>query len=241
MWLYTHAVHAGPKELQKKNSNRLHRTLQEFDQWVKTLGREQFEYQFRLHLRLIGSDYVAFANYLAQPLYYKLRNESGMSPGFEAEAAMAYNPYPDPRFRITFDDPFWHLNKESLEETFVRLLARQVFDSVRRLFVAFFPTRASALAAVCEFSTLEFLFVGVGGSLLKEGEVPTGLLRSSGGGGFSAGSVGFEAYEDRKLRITAGEQVKLASYYLAFRKELFEERKRQGKRSRWTVESRWDS
>ena len=145
IWLYTHAVHAGPKSLgPKKISKKSQRTLKEFDHWTRTLGREQFEFQFRLHLRLIGSRFAEFEKLLAGPLYYRLRNELGMTPGFEAEAALTYSPYPDPRFKITFDDPFWHLNKESLEETFDRLLARQHLQSLSRMFVAFFSTRASA-------------------------------------------------------------------------------------------------
>src|SRR5438552_4572573 len=161
IWLYTHAVHAGPKGLaQKENSKKPQRKLEEFDHWARTLGREQFEFQFRLHLRLTGSRFAEFEKLLAGPLYNRLR-KLGMTPGFEAEAALTYNPYPDSRLKITFDDPFWHLNKESLEETFDRLLARQHFQALSRLLVAFFPTRASAVAAICEFSTLDSFWKGV--------------------------------------------------------------------------------
>lgn len=240
IWLYTHAVHAGPKELRSKSFKKPHRTLEEFDHWAKTLGREQFEFQFRLHLRLIGSRFAAFEEQLAGPLYHRFRNELGMKPGCKAEAALTYNPYPDPRFKITFDDPFWHLNKESFEETFDRLLARQHFQSLGRLFVAFFSTRASAVAAVCEFSTLDGFFAGVGASFLREGEITNAPPRCSGGGGTGLGSVGFEAYDDHIIRIDAASLLKLRGYYSAFREYLFEERKHQGKRPRWAFQTRWD-
>lgn len=242
IWLYTHAVHAGPKNAaSKKGSKKADRKLQEFDHWARTLGREQFEYQFRSHLHITGSRFAEFEKLLAGPLYHKLRYEIGMEPEFEAEAALTYNPYPDPRFKITFDDPFWHLNKESLEETFDRLLARQLFQSLGRLFEAFFPTRPSAVAALCEFATLEAFFVGIGASFLKEGETTNALFRCNGGGGPTPGSVGFEAWDGPIIRIDSENLRRLTEYYSALRSQLFEERKRQSKRPRWAFRTRWDS
>src|SRR5204862_7652196 len=70
IWLYTHAVHAGPKGLaQKENSKKPQRKLEEFDHWARTLGREQFEFQCRLHLRLTGSRFAEFEKLLPRPLY----------------------------------------------------------------------------------------------------------------------------------------------------------------------------
>ncbi len=238
IWLYTHAAHAGPKK--RKSGERIGRKLEEFDKWARSLGRERFEFEFRLHVKLIGSRMISFEEKLARPLFDILQRDAGMKPGFEAEAALTYSPYPDYRFRITFDDPFWHLDKESLEETFDRLLARQQFDSVSRLFVAFFSTRASALAAVCEFPTWEDLFQGVGGAHLKSGETTAAQLRCSGGGGEMLGSVGFEAYDGRLLRIDTPSLEMIGAFYSAFRAQLFEERRTQGKRPRWSFHSRWD-
>jgi hypothetical protein len=48
---------------------------------------------------------------LAEPLFQKLQRD-GMKPGFEAQAALEFNPYPHPMYRISFDDVFWHLDKE---------------------------------------------------------------------------------------------------------------------------------
>jgi hypothetical protein len=161
-----------------------------------------------------------------------------MKPDFEAEMALTYNPYPDPRFKITFDDPFWHLNKESLEETFDRLLARQLFQALQRLFEAFFSTRAAAVAALCEFATLDAFFTGIGASFLKEGETTDALPRC--GGGLSPGCVGFEAWDGPIIRIDAENLRRLTQYYSALRTQLFEERRQQSKRPRWARCDRWD-
>jgi hypothetical protein len=77
IWIYTHAVHAGPKNLATKNPKKRDRKLEEFDHWSETLGREQFEYQFRQHLHITGSRFAEFEKLLAGPLYHKPRNESG--------------------------------------------------------------------------------------------------------------------------------------------------------------------
>jgi hypothetical protein len=164
-----------------------------------------------------------------------------MKLSFEAEAALRYNPYSDGRFRIVFDDPFWHLNKESIEETFDRLLARQHFNALSHLLVAFFDTRATALAALCEFVTFDSFLSGAGVSFLKGDEKTDASLQCSGGWGNSLfGSVEFEAYDGRVLRIDAGSKETLASHYSIFRARLFEERKRQSKRPRWACQNRWD-
>lgn len=240
IWLYTHAVHAGPKSaLKKQAAKNPHRTLGEFDRWVETLGREKFEYSFRLNLRVIGSIFAAFEKELAGPLLCRLKLERGMRPGFEVQSALTYNPYPDARFRITFDDPFWHLNKESFEETFDRLLARQHFNSLGRLLLNFFNTRASAVAAVCAFSTLEAFFAGTGTSFLTEGDVTEKLLRCSGGGGTSLGAVDFEVYDGRAIRIEQPALQELACHYFAFREQLFDERNRQGKLCGSPYQPKW--
>jgi hypothetical protein len=241
IWIYTHAVHAGPKGVTPKDRNKAHRTLQEFDHWDRILGRARFEFQFRVHLAVIGSLFVGFARELAGPLYCKLRDENGMKPGFEANAALLHNPYPDSKLNITFDDDaFWHLDKESLEETFDRLLARQCFQSVQHFFVAFFPTRAAAIAAAGEFSTLDALLSGVKASFLKDDEKTEAKLQFRGGGGSSPGCVRFEAYDDQIIRIDEEELNKLREHYSTFRQRLQEERKYQRKRPRWAFQTRWD-
>ena len=76
-----------------------------------------------------------------------------MTPGFEAAAALKYSPYPDPRYRITFEDVFWHLDKESMEETFDRLLDRHTYGILKGFLRGYFETKPDALAAVCEYLT----------------------------------------------------------------------------------------
>jgi hypothetical protein len=109
IWLYTQAIHTGKRELEKgRTMGRF--TLQDFDQWAERIRRERFEYLFRSSLRVIAGVYIQFLVKLAKPLFVLLQDH-GMVPGFEATAALKYNPYPDPRYRITFEDLFWHLDK----------------------------------------------------------------------------------------------------------------------------------
>ena len=95
IWLYTQAIHVGKKELEKgKTSGRF--TLQDFDEWAERIGRQRFEYLLRSSLRIIAFVYIQFLKQVARPFFALLCREYGMTPGFEAAAALKYSHYPDP-------------------------------------------------------------------------------------------------------------------------------------------------
>ncbi|HYJ07174.1 MAG TPA: hypothetical protein VEX43_18740, partial [Chthoniobacterales bacterium] len=220
-------VHAGKKRFPSgKTAGEF--DLSDFDRWAQQIGREKFEFLFRISLRTVGSYYVEFLEKLAAPLYWNLRR-AGVTPGFEAGAALEYSPYPDPRYRITFDDVFWHLDKESMEETFDRLLDRQSYRGIRSLLDAFFPrNRAAALAAVCEGTDFHAFMTANGAQVLEADEdVAQFQLRGGSGSSGILGVVGFNAYEGRRLRFYQGDQSILAQIYLDFRRCLLAERKKQ--------------
>jgi hypothetical protein len=155
-----------------------------------------------------------------------------MIPGFEATAALKYNPYPDPRYRITFDDLFWHLDKESAEETFDRLLERYTYAGLKSFFDGYFENKHDALAAVCEDMTFPVLLKRSGGVLLKDDEaVQNDQLRChySATWGTPFAPVDFEVYTGRKVRCKKNSDRMLADAFDDFRRCFFEERKRQRK------------
>jgi len=230
MWIYTQGIHSGQREdKHQKIINAKEPTLAVFEQWAQRIGREKFEYLFRAGLRIVGSVYVQFLNTIVEPLFFRLKAE-GMEPGFEAKTALQYSPYPDVRYRITFDDVFWHLDKESMEETFDRLLDRQSYSAVRSLLQAFFPgNRPTALAAVCEGADFQAFMEANGATVLEDGDEHVAGLEFRGASGSSGllGPVGFRAYEGRRLQFYQGDQNILAQIYMDFRNCLLEERKKQ--------------
>jgi hypothetical protein len=184
------------------------------------LGREKFEFLFRTNLQTIGGNYLQFSKQLATPLFNELRSK-GMVPGFEAEVALKYNPYPDPRFSIYFDDVFWHLDRESMEETFDRIRARQGFSNLDHFLRGLIPNKPEALAAVCQFGELDSLLSGCGAKLIENEAKPAGTsLRKS-------GPPGFECYDRRIVKFHQNARETLSRHYQEFRACLFEERKRQ--------------
>jgi hypothetical protein len=228
IWIYTQAVHVGKKELGKgKSVGRF--TLKDFDQWAERIGRERFEFLFRSSLRVIADVYVQFLLKLAKPLFVLLQRNDKMVPGFEAAAALKYNPYPDPRYRITFDDLFWHLDKESMEDTFDRLLQRHTYEILQSFLKAYFESRANALAAVCEHTSFPAMLERTRAVLLTQGDVVEDQLMCQHGRsrGMPFGPVKFEVYRGRKVRFGNGSEKTFAEAYADFRKCLFEERKRQ--------------
>lgn len=230
IWLYTHAVHAGPKKLNtKKNKGKPHRRLQEFDLWSQRLGREAFEYWFRSALHIIGSQYIQFDEKLVTPLLRNLRDTAEMKLGFDAQAALRYSPYPDPRFKIHFRDVFWHLDKESSDETFERLLKRQRFENLGSLLKTLFKSRAAALVAVCESTTLDALFAASNTKVLASDESTQEQLLFSGNGGNGglSGYGRFEVYENRHVRFGGNSEGALKLAFSDFRSVFFVERKQQ--------------
>ena len=224
IWINTQAAHTGKKELSGKGKkpNKLvgRFTLRDFDAWAARIGRAKFEFLFRSSLQTIGSIYVGFAETLAIPLFKDLRKQ-GWVPGFEAEMALKYNPYPDQRYQIMSDDPFWHLDRESMEDTFDRLLARQRFSGLHDFLRGLVPNKPEALAAVCQFEQFGALLKGCSAIILeKDSKIDGSLLRRS-------GPPGFEAYEGRAVRFKGDSEGALRRVYSEFRTCLFEERKRQ--------------
>ena len=230
IWIYTQAIHVGKKELERgRTIGRF--TLQDFDQWAERIGRERFEYLFRSSLRIVAGVYVQFLTKLARPLFNVLKHECGMVPGFEATAALKYNPYPDPRYRITFDDLFWHLDKESMEDTFDRLLERHTYAGLKSFFQGYFDNKRDALAAVCKDTSLPALLERTGAVLLEDDGVvqddqPMCHYRAASG---TFAPVDFKVYTGRRVRCLKNSDRMLANAFADFRKYFFEERKRQRK------------
>src|SRR5439155_24272672 len=170
IWIYTQAAQDGKKQYQEgKNIGRF--SLLDFDQWAERIGRERFEFLFRSSVRAVGYLYIQFLEKLAAPLFWHLTRKSQMRPGFEAAAALKYNPYPDPRYRITFDDVFWHLDKESTEETFDRLLERHTYAGLKAFLQGCFENKRDALAAVSKDMTFPALLKSSDTVLLKSDDV----------------------------------------------------------------------
>jgi hypothetical protein len=222
IWINTQVAHTG----KKTGKNPIGKfELKDFDEWATRIGREKFEFAFRTALREFGSDYISFAEILAIPLFKKLQSEDGIVPGFEAEVALKYNPYPDPRYNIFFDDFFWHLDRESFEETFDRLLARQKYQNLQYLIRGLFPNKSEAIAMICEFDKMEAMFKGCNVVVLEtEAQIDWNLHRIDGSG--------FNVCAGRLIHFRDNSKVRdeLNHAYSQFRILLFDERKRQPKR-----------
>lgn len=230
IWIYTQALHAG----QRENSigltlNMKDPKLEDFDRKARNIGREKFEFLFRTSIRMVGGIYVEFLNRFAEPMYWKLIKD-GMAPGFEAKAALEFNPYPDHRYNITFDDVFWHLDKESIEETFDRLLVRQSYGVLQSLFRGLFATRAAALTAICRDATLEVMLQTNKVVLLQNQQVATGYPIAA-FSGLSAlplvRAIRVQVYQDKSVRFEQNCFSLCADIYCDFRNALFAERDRQ--------------
>lgn len=238
IWIYTQGIHAGQLENRKGEVIRTQDpTLRDFDECAKRIGREKFEFLFRLSLRSVGSFYLQFLTKIAAPLYWELRR-AGMVPGFEASAALEHNPYPGPHSRITFDDVFWHLDKESMEETFERLLDRPTYSGMKCILRAFFREHwpAAALASVCEAADFSAFLAANGGRILQENEniegFPCGAVTDSAS---PFGVIRIEVYPTRQMRLSYGTDEIFPLVYEDFRNCLFAERKSQRppKREYW--------
>jgi hypothetical protein len=224
IWINTQVAHTG----KKVGKNRIGKfELKDFDEWATRIGREKFEFLFRTSLQTFGSLYINFAETLAIPLFKKLQLENGMVPGFEAEVALKYNPYPDPRFNIIFDDFFWHLDRESLEETFDRLLTRQKFQNLKHLMQGLFPNKSEAIAVICEFVNMDEMFKGYNVAI-QEGETQANWDQ------FRVGGSGFNVFAGPAVHFlpNTDSRIKLNDAYSQFRIVFFDERKRQPNRQK---------
>lgn len=230
IWIYTQAIHAGQRE--KKDGrpvNERDPTLQQFDEWAKRIGREKFEYLFRVSLRIVGSEYVQFLTQLAEPLFQKLQRD-GMEPGFEAQAALEFSPYPHPMFRISFDDVFWHLDKETMEETFDRLLGRNCYRVMHGLLRGLFEqNRAAALAALCQCNSLTELVEMNQVTFLEQrpGFSNEFVCRQDVGVLSQFGPIQFDVLKGRKVWIEQRSRSVFEDLYRDFRQCFFQERDRQ--------------
>jgi hypothetical protein len=235
IWIYTQGIHAGQRENRKRQIvSSSEPTLNDFITCATRIGREKFEYLFRTSLREVGSMYVQFLEKFAAPLFWSLARTTGFAIESETSAALQFNPYPDPRYNITFDDVFWHLDKESMEETFDRLLARQSYGALHSLFQGLFATRAAALAAVCRDENLHKLLETIGAVILQENETPQGHCIGTYSGGLPGlrfEAVEVQVYAEKKLKFFRDSESACVETYGNFRECLFGERQRQQKRT----------
>jgi hypothetical protein len=230
LWLNTQAAHTGPMDHTNKKAHEF--DLEDFNKCDARIGREKFEFLFRSSIGTVGWFYIEFAEALAFPLFRKLRDEQGWKPTFEADMALKYKPYPSPDYKIVFDDVFWHLSRETAEETFDRLLMRQRFSGVRAFLRAiFFTKKREVLTQVPELDTLDADLERSNAVILDESSVPCGgfLCRSNTHTGYGCAleKIFFDVYAGPKVRFYDNSREVLSRSYLDFRACLLEERKRQ--------------
>lgn len=168
-----------------------------------------------------------------------------MIPTFEADVALKYNPYPDPKYDIHFDDVFWHLNRETMQESFCRILARQrfsLFSGLRDLLRSLFDKVDEAIEHVAKCETLDELFKEVNVVIITE----TPERRAEFTGRYNANSypeigqlvmpqkIGhFEEYGSRKIRLFNDAQTVLSDAYVEFIAALKEARQQQRQPDKW--------
>lgn len=237
LWLNTQAAHTGSKNSAKKKA--WESDLSDFDKCDAKIGHEKFEFLFRSSIGIIGHFYILFEETLAFPLFKKLWDEQGMKPSFEADFALKYNPYPDPKYKIHFDDVFWHLSRETMEESFIRLLARQRFSGLRDLLRSLFGKVNEAIDCVGKCKTLDTLFSEAKVIVLTENPEP-GIVWKGRFNGNSYPEFGrpsrigyFEAFEGRKIRFHNAAQSVLSDVYVEFIAALDEARRHQRKPDKW--------
>jgi hypothetical protein len=236
LWLNTQVAHTGPKNFAKKKV--WESDLADFNKCDARIGREKFEFLFRSSIGTIGHFYILFEEILAFPLFKNFRDENGMRPSFEADVALKYNPYPDPKYKIVFDDVFWHLKREVAQETFYRLLARQQFVGLRAFLRALSSSAQEALECVREVDTLASVLNRFKVVVLDENSKPEGrfLCRSNTNTGYAPGLQGrisFDAYEGREIRFYDESLKVLSGVYAEFRSVFLEERKQQRQPDNW--------
>lgn len=246
IWLNTQLAHTGPMNFshkpqsKPKNPPKIKQfSIDEFKAWDARIGRERFEYMFRISVLTIGHSYISFAKRLAIPLFEKMRRE-GMTPSFEAEMALKYNPYPDAKYGIRFDDVFWHQTRETTEETFSRLLARQRFSGLGDFLRVLFDKADEAIDYVRKCETFDALLKDASVVILTGNpEWDAATFR----GRFNANSYpelgrqsrtgGFVAFVGRKICFQDAAESVLRDSYLEFRAAFDEARERQRQPDKW--------
>jgi hypothetical protein len=157
-------------------------------------------------------------------LFKKLQDE-GMKPDFEADVALKYNPYPDPKYKIQFKDDFWHLNHETIQDSFCRLLARQRFSGLGYLLRSLFGTVDEAIGLVRKNDTLDALLNEVKVVVLTKNP-ELGMNFKGFKGRFNAnsypefgrqGKIGnFDVFTGRQIRFYNHAQTILSDAYIQF-------------------------
>jgi hypothetical protein len=231
LWIYTHGVHTG------KTREYHEFELADFDEVVTKAGRARFESAFRVSLNLIGQNsYIRFYRILVRPIFDRLI-ELGHVPNFETHAALKFGPYPKQTDRILLDDPFWHLDKESEEETFDRLINRWRFLNFGTFFNGYFRARRPALEALKAYESLDLLLKATGAVLL---DAPSSELRSysnfyaKGDMNNNGGKV--DVYEGKAVHFAERSRAFLNFHYGQFRQAFLTHRNSIPKRTNY-----WDS
>jgi hypothetical protein len=230
LWLNTQTAHTGPMDHTNKKAWEF--DLADFNKCDARIGREKFEFLFRSSIGTVGWFYIEFAEILAFPFFRKLRDEQGMKPTFEADMALKYNPYPSANYKIVFDDVFWHLSRETMEETVDRLLMRQRFSGVRAfLRTIFFPKKHEVLTQVPELDTLDAILERSKATVLDDGSVPHGRFLGKSvthtGYWYALEKIEFVVYAGPEVRFFDNSREVLSRSYLEFHACLVEERKLQ--------------
>ena len=236
LWLNTQLAHTGPMNFPNPTKKKQF-SLADFNTCDARIGREKFEFLFRSSIATVGHSYISFEEILAFPLFTKLRDEQGMKPSFEADVALKYNPYPDPKYKIHFDDVFWHLSRETMEDSFCRLLARQRFDALQHFLRPLFDKAKEAFNCVSKSETLD--------ALLKEAQVT--ILSEKPDMMFKAcftkntflelgkrpRTVKIDVFEGRRVLFYNDSQSVLSDVYIEFLSALKKARRQQRQPDKW--------
>lgn len=171
LWVHTVGVHTGRDESLRKPQGKF--KLEDFDAVDRKAGRNEFEWCFRINMLLIAyNSYLHFAEIIAEPIFERLL-QTGYKPSFEVESALKFNPYANDGADRLLIDPFWHLDKESEEETFDRLLKRQSYSHFDTFFNGYYfkgmgYSKRKALNNLIDYESFEELLDATGATLLTE-------------------------------------------------------------------------
>lgn len=236
LWLNTQVAHTGPRDFTKKQ--KWERDLADFNACDARIGREKFEFLFRSSVGTVGHSYIAFEEILAFPLFNKLRDE-GMKPSFEADVALKYRPYPDPKYNIRFDDVFWHLNRETMKDSFCRILARQRYEALKLFLHFLFNKAEDAVDCVNKSESLEVLLNEANVTILNESQNPNAKFK----GCFEKNTfleigrqpkrIKLDAFEGPKIRFYNDSQKVLSGVYIEFLAALKKARLDQRRPDKW--------
>jgi hypothetical protein len=130
---------------------------------------------------------------------------------------------------VIFDDVFWHLNRETAEETLERLLARQKFNDLQFLLHGLFhQKKQEAIACIQKVETFDAMLNASRTIILeKDSQTESQLLRRSGK---------CDVFEGRVVRFHHDAKVVFSRDYVELRARFFELRKQQRQRN---TEQEW--